>query len=118
MGYVTSGTMVPYWKPEGDGVESQFTDEIGKRAIAMALVSSELWEGDEVEVEIRGRRTPATIVPYFCVAKRHLLHVPLFTISSRMSRKRRPRQGSNRRSMSCLTAPLPTPAGASTIAST
>ena len=65
VGYVTSGTMVPYWKTEGDGVESRFTDEVGKRAIAMALVSSELWEGDEVEVEIRGRRTPASIVPYF-----------------------------------------------------
>jgi aminomethyltransferase len=57
--------MVPYWKTEGDGVESQFTDEIGKRAIAMALVSSELWEGDEVDVEIRGRRIPATVVPWF-----------------------------------------------------
>jgi aminomethyltransferase len=65
VGYVTSGTMVPYWKTEGEGIESQFIDEIGKRAIAMALVSSELWEGDEVEVEIRGRRVPATIVPYF-----------------------------------------------------
>jgi aminomethyltransferase len=65
VGYVTSGTMVPYWKSEGEGVESRFGTEIGKRAIGMALVSSELWEGDEVEVEIRGRRTPATIVPYF-----------------------------------------------------
>jgi aminomethyltransferase len=65
VGYVTSGTMVPYWKTEGDGIESRFTDEIGKRAIAMALVSSELWEGDEVELEIRGRRIPATVVPYF-----------------------------------------------------
>jgi aminomethyltransferase len=65
VGYVTSGTMVPYWRKVGEGVESQFTDEIGKRAIAMALVSSELWEGDEVEVEIRGRRIPATVVPYF-----------------------------------------------------
>jgi len=65
VGYVTSGTMVPYWKTEGEGVEIHFTDEFGKRAIGMALVSSELWEGDEVEVEIRGRKTPATIVPYF-----------------------------------------------------
>jgi aminomethyltransferase len=65
VGYVTSGTMIPYWRIEGEGVESQFGEEIGRRAIAMALVSSELWDGDEVEVEIRGRRTPATIVPYF-----------------------------------------------------
>ena len=65
VGYVTSGTMVPYWDTEGEGVESQFSDESTRRAIAMALVSSELWEGDEVAVEIRGRKTPATVVPYF-----------------------------------------------------
>ncbi|MFC1689805.1 glycine cleavage system aminomethyltransferase GcvT [Pseudomonadota bacterium] len=65
VGYITSGTMVPYWSTEGEGVESRFTDENIKRAIGMALVSSELWEGDEVEVEIRGRRTAALVVPYF-----------------------------------------------------
>jgi aminomethyltransferase len=65
VGFITSGTMVPYWDTEGEGVESQFTDESTRRAIAMALVSSELWEGDEVEVAIRGRRTPALVVPYF-----------------------------------------------------
>ena len=65
VGYVTSGTMVPYWRTEGEGVESMYTDENAKRAIAMALVSSQLWEGDEVEVEIRGRKVSATIVPWF-----------------------------------------------------
>ena len=65
VGYVTSGTMVPYWNTEGEGVESQFTDDSTRRAIGMALVSSELRDGDEVDVEIRGRRTPAIIVPYF-----------------------------------------------------
>ncbi len=65
MGYVTSGTMVPYWETEGEGVESQYSDENTRRAIGMALVSSELWEGDEIEVEIRGRKIPATIVPWF-----------------------------------------------------
>jgi aminomethyltransferase len=65
VGYVTSGTMIPFWRPEGEGVESRFGEEMGKRAIAMALVSSTLWEGDDVEVEIRGRRTAATVVPYF-----------------------------------------------------
>jgi aminomethyltransferase len=64
-GYVTSGTMVPYWNVEGEGVESWFSDDSSRRAIAMALVSSELWEGDEVDVEIRGRRTSAVVVPWF-----------------------------------------------------
>jgi aminomethyltransferase len=65
VGHVTSGTMVPYWDSEGEGVESQFTDEHVKRAIGMALVSSDLGDGDRVEVEIRGRMTAATVVPYF-----------------------------------------------------
>ena len=69
VGYVTSGTMVPYWDSEGEGVESRFTDASEKRAIAMALVDSRLWDGDEVEVEIRGRRTAALIVPYFLRAE-------------------------------------------------
>jgi aminomethyltransferase len=65
VGYITSGTMIPFWRTEGEGVESRFSEEMGKRAIGMALVSSTLWDGDDVEVEIRGRRTPATVVPYF-----------------------------------------------------
>jgi aminomethyltransferase len=65
VGFVTSGTIVPYWDTEGEGVETRFTDDSARRAIGMALVDSHLWDGDEVEVEIRGRRTPARIVPYF-----------------------------------------------------
>jgi aminomethyltransferase len=65
IGYVTSGTMVPHWSVEGEGVESRFGDDSSRRAIAMALVSSELQEDDEVEVDIRGRRTQAFIVPWF-----------------------------------------------------
>jgi aminomethyltransferase len=65
VGYITSGTMVPYWDTEGEGVASRFTDENARRAIAMALVSSELWDGDKIEVEIRERRVPGMIVPYF-----------------------------------------------------
>jgi aminomethyltransferase len=65
VGYVTSGTMVPYWKSEGEGIESRLTGDTGKRAIGMALVASEIWEGDEIEIEIRGRKARATIVAYF-----------------------------------------------------
>ncbi len=64
VGYVTSGTMVPYWKIAGEGIESALTDESGKRAIGLALVDSHLLEGDRLEVEIRGKRTEAVIVPY------------------------------------------------------
>jgi aminomethyltransferase len=65
IGNVTSGTMVPHWSVDGEGVESRFSDDSSRRAIAMALVSSELQEDDEVEVDIRGRRTQAFIVPWF-----------------------------------------------------
>jgi len=69
VGYVTSGTMVPYWDTEGAGVASRFADASDRRAIAMALLDSTLWDGDEIEVEIRGRRTPGLIVPYFLRAE-------------------------------------------------
>ena len=36
-GYVTSGTMVPYWKVEGEGIDSHLTEEKGLRAIGLAL---------------------------------------------------------------------------------
>ncbi len=65
VGHVTSGTMVPYWQTVGEGIDSRFTDETGRRAIALALLDSEILEGDDVEIEIRGRKTRAVVVPYF-----------------------------------------------------
>jgi aminomethyltransferase len=63
-GYVTSGTMVPFWRTEGSGLNTRFTGEKGMRAIGLALVDSRLLEGDELELEIRGKRARAVIVPY------------------------------------------------------
>jgi aminomethyltransferase len=62
IGFVTSGTMVPYWKSEGEGTSVALTDEAGKRAIGLALVDSECRVGDALEIDIRGRRTSAKIV--------------------------------------------------------
>lgn len=62
IGYVTSGTMVPYWKFQKEATTVRLTDEIGKRAIALALVDSGLGNGDELEIDIRGKRTKALIV--------------------------------------------------------
>ena len=64
VGYVTSGTMVPYWKSQGVGIASRLTEEKGMRAICLALVDSDFCEGDELQIEIRGRKTRAVIVPY------------------------------------------------------
>ncbi len=64
VGFVTSGTMVPYWKTEGRGLSSRVTEEKGMRAICCALLDSNLHEDDRVEVEIRGKRVEAVIVPF------------------------------------------------------
>ncbi len=64
VGYVTSGTMVPFWEIEGEGLFSQQVESSKKRAIGLALVDSDLLDKDEIEVEIRGKRTKAVIVPY------------------------------------------------------
>ncbi len=64
VGFVTSGTMVPYWLSAGEGIDSVQTEEKGMRAIGLALLDSDLREDDEVEVDIRGKLTRAVIVPY------------------------------------------------------
>jgi aminomethyltransferase len=64
VGYVTSGTMVPYWKMQGEKLTAQFTDETGMRAIGLAIVDSRLHAGQTVQVEVRGRPAEAVIVPF------------------------------------------------------
>ena len=63
-GFVTSGTMVPYWVSAGSGIDSVQTDEKGMRAIALALLDSDLHDGDEIAIDIRGKSARAVIVPY------------------------------------------------------
>jgi glycine cleavage system T protein len=63
-GYVTSGTMVPYWESRGVGIASRFAESRGMRSICLALLDSDLREGDEVDIDIRGKRIKAVIVPY------------------------------------------------------
>lgn len=64
VGFVTSGTMVPGWAFSGEGIASTLTETTGRRAIALALLDSDLIEGDAVEIEVRGRKLPGVIVPY------------------------------------------------------
>lgn len=63
-GYVTSGTMVPFWQSEGVGLSCRQSEAQSRRAIGMALLDSDLVDGDEIEIEIRGKRARAVIVPY------------------------------------------------------
>jgi aminomethyltransferase len=64
VGWVTSGTAVPYWGVEGEGLCSTQTGEHELRSIALAYLDSRVLEDDEVEVDVRGRRVPGLVVPY------------------------------------------------------
>jgi aminomethyltransferase len=63
-GWVTSGTMVPYWKMTGDKLESRPGDEYELRSICLALIDSDIREDDELEIDIRDHSVPAVVVPY------------------------------------------------------
>ncbi len=61
VGWVTSGTMVPYYVAEGEGLESVITDTVAKRSIGQCYIASDTLEDDIVEVDIRGKRLKAVI---------------------------------------------------------
>ena len=61
VGWVTSGTMVPYYVAEGEGLETVITQETAKRAIGLCYVDSDVLTDDVVEVDIRGKRLKAVI---------------------------------------------------------
>ncbi|MDR2611228.1 MAG: glycine cleavage system aminomethyltransferase GcvT [Clostridiales Family XIII bacterium] len=64
VGYVTSGSVAPYYRTEGKGLDTVLTDETDKRFIGLALVRSDLLPGDAIEVEIRDRRSEGAIVEW------------------------------------------------------
>ncbi len=64
VGFVTSGTVVPYWQVEGEGLSSRITDQKAMRSICMVMLDCDLREGDRIEIEIRGKQVEAVIVPF------------------------------------------------------
>jgi aminomethyltransferase len=64
VGWVTSGTMVPYWRWEDGGLKSHMTGEHGLRSICLALLDSDILEDDRLTVDIRGKAVDAVVVPY------------------------------------------------------
>ncbi len=68
IGRISSGTMVPYWKFEGQGIFSRITENFGRRAIAFAYLDAEskLQEGQKVRVQARDKFIEAVVM------KRHL----------------------------------------------
>ena len=64
VGWVTSGTMVPYYKHEGVGLQTVILDDVAKRSIGLAYINSDILEDDEVQVDVRGKKLKAVIPPY------------------------------------------------------
>jgi len=56
VGWVTSGTMVPYYKFDEAG---NILDATGKRSIGFAYVDSTVTMGDVLEIDVRGKRLKA-----------------------------------------------------------
>ncbi len=64
VGYITSGTMVPMWVMEGEGLGTVLTDTHKLRSICLAYVDSDIVDNDPVEIEIRKKMVAAQVVPY------------------------------------------------------
>ncbi|MBW1788831.1 MAG: glycine cleavage system aminomethyltransferase GcvT [Deltaproteobacteria bacterium] len=63
-GYVTSGTMVPHWLFDGEGIGSRPTDQRGMRPVCLAYLDCDVLEDDPVSVVIRGKEVSGLVVPY------------------------------------------------------
>ncbi len=59
IGWVTSGTMVPYYNFDEAG---NLLETTGKRAIGFAYIASNIGLGDTVEIDVRGKRLKAKVV--------------------------------------------------------
>ena len=59
VGWVTSGTMVPYWNFDENGNKLETT---GKRSIGFAYIDSSLTKEDVIEIDVRGKKLKAKVV--------------------------------------------------------
>ncbi|MCK4768585.1 MAG: glycine cleavage system protein T, partial [Desulfobacula sp.] len=64
VGYITSGTMIPYQEPEGSGLNSEFKEDPKRRAVSLALVNSSILEGETLQIQIRKKQCDSIVVPY------------------------------------------------------
>lgn len=64
VGYITSGTMVPMWTVDGEGLGSAQTDKRLLRPICLGYLDSDIVEHEKLTVEIRGKSVDAVVVPY------------------------------------------------------
>ena len=64
VGWITSGTMVPYFQHEGTGLSTKILETSAKRSIGLAYLYSPIQREDHVEVDVRGKRLKAVIPHY------------------------------------------------------
>jgi len=64
VGYVTSGTMVPYWEMDGEGVTAGISADSMRRSICLAYLDSDIIDAEPLSVEIRGKQVAAMAVPH------------------------------------------------------
>ena len=64
VGYITSGTMVPLWTVEGEGLASSQTDHHQLRSICLGYIDSNILEDEKLTIEIRGKAVDAVVVPH------------------------------------------------------
>ena len=64
IGYVTSGTMIPYYETTGEGLQTVITENTGRRSIGLAYMDSRVCENYNIEIDVRGKRLPALVVGY------------------------------------------------------
>ena len=67
VGWVTSGTMVPDWEVDDAGGQAlldrtALSDTHCQRALGLCMIPPQVAVGDEIEVEVRGRKLKAKIV--------------------------------------------------------
>jgi aminomethyltransferase len=64
VGWITSGTVAPYWVFAGEGLASVLTEQSENRAVALALIDADVEERTDVEIDIRGNRIRAHVAPF------------------------------------------------------
>ena len=65
IGYITSGTIVPYWIFKKSGNEKRITKNFKTRSIALAFINSEIKEKNIIEINTRSKKVKAVVMPHF-----------------------------------------------------
>ena len=87
VGYVTSGTMVPYWVFDEVGILGKPTDEKRMRPIGLAYLDSDLEEGQKIEIQYRGKGIQGLIVEKNLSAEAPPYAHPVFVVEKPAKRR-------------------------------